>query len=538
MACPNAITYTYHTNPMTKTIWLSGLLLVVLCQTLATQVRGEDESSEAHWAFQGLQRPSLPSVEDGRRGRAPLDQFILSRLASKGLSFSPDAERVTLVRRAWLDLAGLPPSPATVTAFLKDASPDAYDRVVDRLLAGPAFGERWARHWLDVVGYMDTTGFDQDANLILVPEGKWRYRHYVIDAFNKDKPYDRFVHEQLAGDELYDWRGAEHYTDAMREALIATGFLRTAADFTHEPESFIELNMFEVLHDTVEIVNTSLLGITMHCSRCHDHKFDPLTQQEYYRLMSCFTPAYNPENWKAVYPWKPEIVQRGMPDVAPAEKEKIARDNQVVEARVAALKQQMAAIHDRARQAVLDRKMATYRSEFAAIRKASPTAPVGAGLALWLRADEGVFADPASTAPAAMGSTVGSWKDQEWGDNVDANDVAQRVADQQPTLVEGFGVTNARALRFDGKVTYLRAPDHPTLRPQSGLTLFVSYKLNRVPDGDRTLVSKYAEDGSSHGNWGADLFHESGQPTNRARIYFGDPQKPGDYGGGRAGVGR
>ena len=520
---------------MAKRIWPGGLLLVVLYQALAMPASGEDEPSEAHWAFQLLQRPSLPSVEEGRRVRAPLDRFILSRLASKGLSFSSDAERVTLVRRAWLDLAGVPPTPADVAAFQGDASPDAYDRVVDRLLSGPAFGERWARHWLDVVGYMDTTGFDQDANLILVPEGKWRYRHYVIDAFNKDKPYDRFVHEQLAGDELYDWRSADRYTDEMREALIATGFLRTAADFTHEPESFIELNMFEVLHDTIEIVNTSLLGITMHCSRCHDHKFDPLTQQEYYRLMSCFTPAYNPENWKAVYPWKPDIVQRGMPDVAPAEKEQIDRDNQALKTRVAALKQQIAAIHERARQTVLDRKMAAYRSGFPAIRKASPKAPVEAGLSLWLRADQGVFADPASTEPAAIGSTVGSWQDQQLGDNVEANDVTQRLRAQRPTLVEGFGVTNARALRFDGNATHLRAPDHPTLRPEAGLTLFVSYKLNRVPDGDRTMVAKYAEDGRSHGNWGADLYHESGQPANRARIYFGDPQKPGDYGGGRAG---
>ena len=528
-------TLNYHTNRMTTTIWRSVLLSPALCLGMAACLSAEDALPEQHWAFSQLTRPTVPSVQDGQRARAPLDRFIMAPLASKGLSLSAEADRVTLVRRAWLDLVGLPPSPEAVDAFLAEPSPDAYDQLVDRLLAAPEFGERWARHWLDVVGYMDTTGFDQDANLVLVPEGKWRYRHYVIDAFNKDKPYDRFVHEQLAGDELYDWRSADRYTDEMREALIATGFLRTAADFTHEPESFIELNMFEVLHDTIEIVNTSLLGITMHCSRCHDHKFDPLTQQEYYRLMSCFTPAYNPENWKAVYPWKPEIVQRGMLDIAPAERAVIERDNKAVEARIEAAKQQISAINDRARQEVLEKKQAGYRREFETLRKSSPRQPVGEGLSLWLRADADVFADIESDVQAPVGSAVASWKDQVLGDNVDVNHVTQRIAMGRPTLVEGFGITDARAIRFDGNVTHLRAPDHPTLRPQSGLTLFVSYKLNRVPRGDRTLVSKYAEDGTSHGNWGADLFHESGQPANRARIYFGDPQKPGDYGGGHAG---
>ena len=507
----------------------------LVCLAIVVSSRADDPAPSEHWAYHALAKPDVPRVANGARARTSIDRFILAKLEAKRLSMSPDADRVTLVRRTYLDLIGLTPGPQVVDAFCADPSPDAHERLVDRLLAAPGFGERWARHWLDVVGYMDTTGFDQDANLILVPEGKWRYRHYVIDAFNKDKPYDRFVREQLAGDERVDWRNADRYTDEIRESLIATGFLRTAADFTHEPESFIKLNMFEVLHDTIEIVSTSLLGITMHCSRCHDHKFDPLTQDEYYRLMSCLTPAYNPENWKAVYPWNPEIVQRGMPDAAPAEREAIERHNKNIDAQIMSVKQQIAELNDRVRKAVLESKLAGYRRQFEELRKSSPAEPIREGLSLWLRADADVYADSVNNTPAPLGSTVGSWKDQIFGDNLDANDLAQRHGNRRPTLVDGFGVTNARALRFDGNVTHLRAPDHPTLRPASGLSVFIAYKLNAVPTSDKTLVAKYAEDGTSHGNWGTDLFHQADQPANRARIYFGDPKNPGDYGGGQVG---
>ncbi len=143
-------------------------------------------------------------------------RFLLKKMEPMGLSFSPDADAATLVRRAYLDLLGLPPSPDEVDAFTKDDRPDAFDRLVDRLLASPHFGERWGRHWLDVAGYVDTVGFDTDATNIITSEGKWLYRDYVIHAFNQDKPYDRFLTEQIAGDELYDWRRANafHARDA------------------------------------------------------------------------------------------------------------------------------------------------------------------------------------------------------------------------------------------------------------------------------------------------------------------------------------
>ena len=271
------------------------------------------EKDRQHWAFQRLSRPAAPSIKHGDQARTALDAFLLAKLEAKGLNYSRPADRVTLIRRAYLDLWGQPPTPDQVDAFLADQHPDAYERLLDGLLASPHFGERWGRHWLDVVGYADTVGFDIDATLIIQSEGKWKYRDYVITAFNHDKPYDRFVVEQLAGDELVDWRNAKTFTPAIRESLIATGFLRTARDESHEPESNIPLIYYGVLQNTVEIVSNSLLGLTLNCCRCHNHKFDPIPQRDYYQLMALFTPAYNPRDWRPVYPWKPEVSDRGLP---------------------------------------------------------------------------------------------------------------------------------------------------------------------------------------------------------------------------------
>jgi Protein of unknown function (DUF1553)/Protein of unknown function (DUF1549) len=295
-----------------------------------------------HWAFRRLARPAPPRIHNAAQARTPIDTFLLAKLEEKGLGFSADADRVTLIRRAYLDLWGLPPSPADVDAFVADQHPGAFERLLDRLLASPHFGERWGRHWLDVVGYADTVGFDIDATLIVPAEGKWKYRDYVIAALNKDKPYDRFVVEQLAGDELVDWRKAAKFTPEIRELLIATGYLRTARDESHEPESNIPLIYFGVLQNTVEIAGNSLLGLTMNCCRCHDHKFDPIPQKDYYQLMALFTPAYNPRNWKPVYPWKPEIKDRGLRDVAPAEAAEVDRHNAEIDRQITALKTQQA----------------------------------------------------------------------------------------------------------------------------------------------------------------------------------------------------
>lgn len=335
--------------------WIAIAAIAVFAIVVVSTSYGV-EPTDSHWAFRPLAKPSVPTAPKDASGRTTVDRFLLSEQRKHNLSFASETPRPTLIRRVYLDLIGLPPTPAEVDAFLADDRTGAFERLVDRLLASPRFGERWARHWLDVVGYTDTVGFDIDANLIIIPDGKWKYRHYVIDAFNSDKPYDVFVREQTAGDEMVDWRNAEVFTDDIREKLIATGFLRTASDFTHEPESNIALNQFAVLHDTVEILGNSLLGLTLQCSRCHDHKFDPLGQREYYQLMAFFTPAYNPDSWKPVYPWKPEIKHRGLPDISPRELAAAQTHNQSIDAKVAELNKEREALLQPTRDALLAAK--------------------------------------------------------------------------------------------------------------------------------------------------------------------------------------
>ncbi|MBI2825928.1 MAG: DUF1553 domain-containing protein [Planctomycetia bacterium] len=300
------------------------------------------EKDRQFWSFRPLAKPAVPTPRGAGRGRTPIDAFLLARLEAKDLTFSADADRATLIRRASLDLLGLPPSPEELDAFLADNSPDACERLVDRLLASPHFGERWGRHWLDVAGYVDTIGFDTDATNILTSEGKWRYRDYVIRSFNDDKAYDRFVIEQLAGDELFDWRHAPRFTPEMQDALVATGYLRTARDLTHEDVGVIPQNFFGIAHDTLEIVGTGLLGLTLNCARCHNHKFDPIPQEDYYRLMAVLAPAYNPQAWRPVVPTETRKDDRGLPDVSPAEQAEIERHNAALDEQLKPLREEVA----------------------------------------------------------------------------------------------------------------------------------------------------------------------------------------------------
>ena len=294
------------------------------------------------WSFRPLRRPSVPGVSHRGLVRTPIDSFVLARLESRELGFSGEADVATLVRRAYLDLLGLPPSPAQIDAYRADSRAGAFERLIDSLLASPHFGERWGRHWLDVAGYVNTVGFDTDATNIILSEGKWLYRDYVIRSLNEDKPYDRFLTEQLAGDELFDWRRAKRFTPEMREALIATGYLRTARDLTHEDVGVIPQNFFGIVHDTIEIVGTGLLGLTVQCARCHDHKFDPIPQEDYYRLMAIFTPAYNPNAWRPVIPTETNSKDRALPDLSPAEHARIERHNAEIDRQVAQLRSRLA----------------------------------------------------------------------------------------------------------------------------------------------------------------------------------------------------
>ena len=249
---------------------------------------------KAHWAFQPIKRSSPPRVVRSLSVRSPIDAFLLAKLESQGLGFGPAADRHTLIRRLTFDLHGLPPTPEAVSQFLADENENAYDRLVERLLASPAYGERWARHWLDVAGYADSDGVNK---IDRVRSWAWKYRDYVIRSLNANKPWDEFLVEQIAGDELL----RPPYTDltpAQSQLLIATGFLRMAPDGTEGsvPEPDVARN--QVIAEVIKVASTSLLGLSVGCAQCHSHRYDPITHTDYYRMRAVFEPAYDWKNWR------------------------------------------------------------------------------------------------------------------------------------------------------------------------------------------------------------------------------------------------
>ena len=261
---------------------LARLVLFLGIPILAWTQTGKDEAfigaRGRYWAFQKVIRPPVPHVTDAAWIRNPIDAFILDGLRQKQLEPSRPLDRIGLIRRVTYDLTGLPPLPADVDAFLKDKSPEAYERVVDRLLASPQYGERWASKWLDVVRYADTNGFELD----LERPHAWRYRDYVIQSFNADKPYDRFIREQIAGDEMFP---------GDKEALIATGYLRAGSEHLVSGNIDPEESRQEVLTEIATNVGQAFLGLTVNCARCHNHKFDPILQSDFYALQAVFAGA-------------------------------------------------------------------------------------------------------------------------------------------------------------------------------------------------------------------------------------------------------
>jgi mono/diheme cytochrome c family protein len=246
------------------------------------------------WAFRPPEPVAVPTVSHTTRVRNPIDAFILQKLEEKGLAFSSEADRSTLLRRAFVDLTGLPPEPAEVQAFLADRSPDAYEKLIDRLLTSPRYGERWGRFWLDQAGYADSEGKrEQD----LPRPHAWRYRDYVVRSYNADKPYDRFLLEQIAGDELADYEKAPQVTSEIYDNLVATGFLRMAPDGTWANITGYAPDRIEVIADEIDVLGSTVMGLTLKCARCHSHKFDPLPQRDYYRLVDVFKGAYDEYDW-------------------------------------------------------------------------------------------------------------------------------------------------------------------------------------------------------------------------------------------------
>ncbi len=276
----------------------------------------EVEDAKKFWSFQSPKRPEAPKVNLDEWVKTPIDAFILAKLEAAGLEPSPPADKGALLRRAYYDLTGLPPSPDDVDAFLADPSPGAFARVVDELLASPQYGERWGRHWLDLVRYAESNSYERDGPKPLV----WRYRDYVIRSFSQDKPYDQFVMEQLAGDEL---------EQPTPESIIATGFYRLGL-WQDEPVDPVQ-ELYEDLDDIVTTTSQVFLGLTLNCARCHDHKLDPLPQRDYYRFLAFF----HGMNRYGVR--KPETVaEASLCDIGPTGRNSTAPRSQVERAEVPA----------------------------------------------------------------------------------------------------------------------------------------------------------------------------------------------------------
>ncbi|HEX4795199.1 MAG TPA: PSD1 and planctomycete cytochrome C domain-containing protein [Humisphaera sp.] len=333
----------------------------------------QDAKIDRHWAFVPPTRPQVPEVADQGWARNPIDQFIFARLAAQGLSPAPKASKEALIRRVYLDVIGIPPSPAQVDAFVKDESPDAFEKVVDQLLADPGYGQRWARHWLDLARYAESEGFKADE----ARPNIWRYRDYVIDSLNADKPYDRFIREQIAGDELWPDDPA---------AVVATAFNR------HYPDESNARNLMqrrqEILNDITDTVGSVFLGLTVECARCHNHKYDDIPQADYYRLQAFFS------NIRAA----DSIV------LAPADK--IADYQQKEEAweqKTKEIRDEMARLEEPARKSIIKEYVDKYPTEIQEILVKAPTQRSAMDWQMYYKAS--LYLDPGSPQYIAPSAT-------------------------------------------------------------------------------------------------------------------------------------
>lgn len=289
------------------------------------------------WSFQPPQAADVPQVRSVDRVQTAVDAFLLQRLEQAGLSFAAPAEPVVLVRRLYFDLTGLPPTWQQLQRVLQDPRPDRMSRLIDELLESPEYGVRWGQHWLDAAGYADSEGAQNEDR---IRADMWRYRDYVIRSFNADKPYDRFLHEQLAGDELADYESAAEVTEELSDNLVATGFLRTAPDRTFANITAFVPDRLEVIADELQILGSTVLGLSINCVRCHAHKFDPLSQTDYYRLSAVFKDAWDEHDWL-----KP-LDERLLPYVPTAERVAWEQQKGQLEEQIAKLQEQQKAAAD------------------------------------------------------------------------------------------------------------------------------------------------------------------------------------------------
>lgn len=277
--------------------WIADGASVVTARPESADPNARAALTDRFWSFETPLAADVPEVQHRDRVRTPVDSFMLRKLEDRGLSLSPEADALILMRRAYFDLLGMPPTREEVLAFERESARDletAYQRLIDRLLASSRYGERWGRFWLDVAGYSDSEGVQHDDT---VRANAWRYRDYVIRAFNTDKPYDRFLLEQIAGDELADYRNPDAITPEIYDNLVATGFLRMAPDGTWANITNFVPDRLDVIGDEMEILSSAVMGLTFKCAKCHSHKFDPITQRDYYSLLATFKGAYDEHNW-------------------------------------------------------------------------------------------------------------------------------------------------------------------------------------------------------------------------------------------------
>ena len=318
-------------------------------ETLVVDLKSDPlvaDEDRQFWSFQPPQRPAVPEPKVAALVRNPIDAFLLRKLEAKGLSYSPEADRVKLLRRAYLDLTGMPPTPDEVADYVSDNRADAYERMIDRLLGSSAYGERWARHWLDLAGHTDSEGF---GNHDVPREFAWRYRDYVIRSLNSDKPYSQFLMEQIAGDELGDYRNQE-VTQGLVDRLAATGFLRTASDPTDAPERGFIAERMNIIADEIQVLSSAVMGLTVGCARCHDHKYDPIPQRDYYRFSAILQTSYDPYDW--LPPKKRQL------DVAlESEKREVAEHNAPYEEKIEKLEAALAREEGPYRKRLLDERL-------------------------------------------------------------------------------------------------------------------------------------------------------------------------------------
>jgi hypothetical protein len=379
------------------------------------------------WSFKPVRRPQVPKVKHGEDVVNPIDAFLLRKLEAAGLRFSPLADPETLLRRLAFDVTGLPPRAEDVKSFR--SGKNSYNDMIGRMLASPRYGERWGRFWLDLAGYADSEGKRQ-ADMIRA--FAWKYRDYVIRSFNADKPYDRFLTEQIAGDELADYDAPDAITETVFDNLVATGFLRMAPDGTTANPVNRVVDRIDVIADELDILARGVLGLTLDCARCHDHKYDPLTQRDYYALRAIFKGAYDEYDWMTPQAFSNQwekMRYRQLPVSLPRERSAWKAKLAAHSATVGPLQAQLKKLDSKTNDA------RTLRKKIAALEKGKPVEPMIRGLwdrgrpsptYVYRRGDHLLAGAPVSpNIPAALGGRIPFEIRKPWPD---ANQTGRRLA--------------------------------------------------------------------------------------------------------------